>query len=310
MRVLITGVAGHTGRLLAERLLIEPDIDAVTGIDARVCYPPIPGLRFVRVQPRQPEWLPLLAEVDAAIHLDGLRWPPPWSRRDQEARLVEDSKFFLHGAASAGVPKLIMLTSAALYGPQPPGPVTESAPIRGHEGSAYARARAQVSDVLDGMRYNGVLARLRAAWLCGPRHLALIRAFDSGPVRACGYEDRVLDVLHEDDLIAAVLLALRRDLVGIYNVGASGGIALRDAAALVSDNQTCAPLGWLVVRAWWRWRWLRWRTPPLWVRSLYDTRPLDSGKLRAVGWAPRHTPREAMIEALEVFRAMGKESES
>jgi nucleoside-diphosphate-sugar epimerase len=120
----------------------------------------------------------------------------------------------------------------------------------------------------------------------------------------------MLDVLHEDDLIAAVLLALRRDLAGIYNVGASGGIALSDAAALVSDDQTCVPLGWLVVRAWWRWRWLRWRMPPLWVRSLYDTRPLDTTKLRTAGWTPRYTPRRAMIEALEVFRAMEKESVS
>jgi UDP-glucose 4-epimerase len=309
MRVLIAGVAGHTGRLLAERLLTEPDIDAVIGIDARVCYPPIPGLRFARVRPRQPEWLPLLADVDAAIHLGGLRWPPRWSQRDQETSLVEDSKFFLHGVTQARLPKTILLTSAALYGPQPPGPVTEQSPVRGHEASAYARSRAQVSDVLDGMRYNGVLTRLRAAWLCGPRHLALIRAFDGKAVRACGYDDRVLDVLHEDDLIAAVLLALRHGLAGIYNVGASGEIALRDAAALVSDDQTCVPLGWLVARAWWRWRWLRGRTPPLWVRFLYDTRPLDTSKLRAAGWTPRHTTRQAMIEALEVFRAMEKGSE-
>ena len=81
MRVLIAGVAGHTGRLLAERLLIEPDIDAVTGIDARACYPPIPGLRFVRVRPRQPEW-PLSADHSyrqAASH--SLRVP----RADQPA---------------------------------------------------------------------------------------------------------------------------------------------------------------------------------------------------------------------------------
>jgi UDP-glucose 4-epimerase len=302
MRILVTGVAGQTGRLLAERLLAEPDIQSVTGVDERACYPPIPGLHFVRARPCQPEWTPLLAEADAAIHLDGLRWPPHWSRRAQETRLVEESKFFLR-AAAANVPKTILLTSAAVYGPQPPGPVTESAPVHGHQASAYARARAQVSDYLDVMRYNGVLTRLRAAWLCGPHHLALIRTFSGGPVRACGYEDHTLDVLHEDDLIAAVLVALRFDLPGIYNASAAGGIALRELAALVGENQTCVPLGSLVLRAWWRWRWLRWRTPPLWVKALYDSRPLDSSKLRAAGWTPRHTPRKALIEALEVFRA-------
>jgi UDP-glucose 4-epimerase len=307
MRVFIAGVAGRTGRLLAERLLVEPDIESVTGIDERACYPPVPGLRFVRVRPRQPEWTPLLGDADAVVHVGGLRWPLHWARRAQEDHLVEDSKFFLR--AVAHVPKTIMLTSAAVYGPQPSGPITEWSPVRGHEGSAYARARAQVSDYLDGMRYNGVLTRVRAAWLCGPRHLALIRLLNTEPVRACGYENRVLDVLHEDDLIAAILLALRHDLPGIYNASADGGIALREVAALVGENQTCVPLGWLVVRAWWRWRWLRWRTPPLWVRSVYNSRPLDSSKLRAAGWTPRYTPRRALIEALEVFRATKEGSE-
>jgi UDP-glucose 4-epimerase len=241
--------------------------------------------------------------VDAAIHLDGLRWPLSWSDRAQEMTLVEDSKFFLRAVTEANVPKTILLTSAAVYGPQPPGPVTESAPVRGHEASAYARARAQVSDYLDGMRYNGVLTCFRTAWLCGPRHVALIRFLSAGPALACGYEDRVLNVLHEEDLIEAVRLALRRDLPGVYNTSGEGGITLREAVGLAGEDETCVPLGVLVMRAWWRWRWLRWRMPPLWVKSLYDSRPLDSGRLRAAGWTPGHAPRQALIEALEVFRA-------
>jgi nucleoside-diphosphate-sugar epimerase len=111
MRVLVAGVAGPTGRLLAEHLLAEPDVESVTGLDARACYPPIPGLRFVRARPRQPEWTPLLHEVDAAIHLDGLRWPLSWSDRTQEMTLVEDSKFFLRAVTEANVPKTILLTT-------------------------------------------------------------------------------------------------------------------------------------------------------------------------------------------------------
>jgi UDP-glucose 4-epimerase len=303
MRILIAGVSGPTGRRLAERLLAEPDIESVTGLDARACAPPIPGLRFARAHPRQPEWTPLLRDIDAAIHLDGLRWPPSWSRRAEDARLVDDTKFFLRAVIAAHVPKTILLTSAAVYGAQPPGPVTESASVRGHQSSAYARARAQVSDYLDGLQYNGVLTRLRVAWLCGPHHLALIRLLTTGPVLACGYEDGALDVIHENDLIAAVVLALRRDLPGVYNVGADGGITLREAAALVNASQTCLPMGLVVLRAWWRWRWLRWRTPPLWVRSLYASRPLDTNRLRAAGWTPQYTPRRALTEALDVFRA-------
>ena len=61
MRVFIGGVAGNTGRLLAERLLSSMRVDAVTGLDDRPCYPPLPGLRFVRAAYQQREWWPHLA---------------------------------------------------------------------------------------------------------------------------------------------------------------------------------------------------------------------------------------------------------
>ncbi len=241
MRVLIAGVAGPTGRLLAERLLAErlpteSGPNTVIGLDAQACYPPIAGMRFVRAAPCQSEWTPLLREVDAAIHLGGLRWPLPWSERRRELDLVEESKFFVRAAIDAGVPKLLMLTSAALYGPQPPGPIAEPAAVRGHEASVYARTRAQVADYLDTVRYNGVLTCLRAAWLCGPHHLALVRLVASSPVRACGYEDRTLPLLHEEDLVAAVRLALRDNLAGVYNVSAEAGVSLRELAALAGSE--------------------------------------------------------------------------
>jgi UDP-glucose 4-epimerase len=307
MRVLIAGVAGSLGRALVERLLADPACEQVFGLDAGACYPPVPGLHFVRADLRQPEWTPVLAQVDAAVLLTGLAWPLGRSSGTAEA-LVEDSKSFVRAAVAASVPRLVVATSAALYGSQPAGLVTEGAPLHGYQASAYARARAMLSDYLDAVAqggYNGTLTRLRAAWMCGPQHLALVRYLTGGPRLACGYGDRVLQVVHEADMVAALGLALHRDLPGVYNVCADGGLPFRQVAALVGDGGACAPLAWLVVRAWWGWRWRGQRTPPGWVQGLYRSQPLDAGRLRAAGWTPEHSTRNALVDALKVVRASG-----
>jgi UDP-glucose 4-epimerase len=304
MRVFIAGVAGSMGRLVAERLLTDPVVKSVIGLDACVCLPPVSGLHFVRADLRQPEWTPLLDGVDVALHLAGLTGCA--SCRETEAMLIDGSKHFLRAVKAAGVPKVIVANSAAVYGPQPAGPIPETAPVRGHQAGGYARVRALVSDYLDvierGSR-NGIITRLRTAWVCGPRHLALIRHLTAGPVLVRGHKDRVLQVVHEEDLVAAFLLALRHDLPGVYNVSADGGLLFREVAALIGNSRVCVSLAWLALRAWWRWRWRGWQMSPAWVRSLYGSSPVDTSKLKAAGWTPCYTTRETLMEALGTFRA-------
>ena len=308
MRVLIAGVAGSLGRALAERLLADPAIEQVIGLDASACYPPVPGMHFVRADLRQPEWTPLLAGVDAAVLLTGMAWPLRRSSGRREETLVGDSKSFVRAAVAAGVSRLIVATSAALYGPQVSGPVTEGTPLLGYQASAYARARAMVADYLDTVAqggYHGTLTRLRAAWVCGTQHLALARYLTRGPLLACGYADRVIQVVHDADMVASLELALRRELPGVYNVCADGGMPFRELAALVGASGACTPLAWLALRAWWGWRWRDQPTPPGWVRALVRSQPLDASKLRAAGWTPGHSTRDALVEALTVVRANG-----
>ena len=303
---MIVGVTAPTGRLLAERLLAAPggDITSVTGLDDRPCYPPLAGLRFVRAQLGQSEWGPLLAETDALVLLPGVEWPPRWSQRAREARLVSDVRHVVQAAVAANVPKMIVASSAALYGPQPPGDLSEDAPVRGHQSSAYARVRALVADYLDVIaqgRYNGVFTRFRTAWTCGVRHLAPVRHLANGPLLACGRADNSLSLVHEDDLIEALALALRYDLPGIFHVS-GGAVPFREMAALVGQDQTCRSVYWLALVAWWRWRVRGKRTPPGWFRALVDAPPLNTEKLTAAGWTPQRSAREALIEALEVLQ--------
>lgn len=312
MRVLIAGVASHIGRLLAARLIADPEIDSVTGLDDGACTPPVPGMRFIRAPLTGTHWRPVLDNTDAVIALYGLAWPPHWRNRAAGTRIVAASKHLADAAAAARIQKIITANSAALYGVQTVSSagdragnrIDERAPVRGYNASAYAHARAQIADYLTlfAASYPGTLTRLRAGWLCGPHHVALLRQFTSEPVLACGSETRALSLIHEADFVEAVRFALHQNLPGVYNLAAEDALSFNDIAALTDKQHACTPLPWLVVRAYVRWRWLRWRTPPLWVRALYRGAPLDVSKLNAAGWHAEHSARTALFEALNMLR--------
>ncbi len=306
MRVFIGGVAGSTGRLLAERLLSSMRVDAVTGLDDRPCYPPLPGLRFVRAAYEQREWWPHLANADVAVLLTPLRWP--LARRDRrcEAALLGEARAFVRAAIALGVPKLIVANSAALYGTSAAGTVLgEDAAVRGHSASVYGRARARLADWLEldaAPQYSGVLTRLRVALVAGAHHGEIVRHVRRLPVLVCGAEERALALVHEEDALLAIEHAIWHDLPGIYHVAASDGLALRELAALAGRGQSCVPAAWLALRAWWGWRWRGWPAPPLWARALIRGAMLRTDRLAAAGWSPRHSARDALLAALGAAR--------
>ncbi|MBN1681726.1 MAG: NAD-dependent epimerase/dehydratase family protein [Anaerolineae bacterium] len=299
MRVLVTGVASSLGRLVAERLLAEPAVETVIGLDDRACRPLVPGIRFVRANLRRPEWTSVLDGVDAAVVLGGVQG---WlSGRSATMRLVEDGKYILRAMITAGVPKIITGSSMVVYGPQPRVPITETLPVRGHQASPYARSLALLSDYVDTLAQPGTtITRLRSAWVCGPHESTPMRYLASRPVLACGHTEHRIQAVHEDDLVAAFWLAIRHDLPGVYNVAADDGCPVRDVAALVGCSRVCVPLPWLALRGWLRLR--GFRRSSGWVRALYCSGHLDTARLRAAGWRPAYSTRQVLAEGLAMVR--------
>ena len=309
MHVLVAGVASSLGRLLAERLLANPAVTAVTGLDDRPCYPPVAGMRFVRAGYDQPDWWPYLDEVDGVVLLLPAQWPVPRRSRLSEAWMLSASQAVIRASAARRVRHLVVANNIALYGRTPPGAaLDETAPVGGYTASAHARARARLSDFLDRMatiEYNGTLARLRLGWVAGPHHLEVVRHFRRLPALVCGYESRALPLVHEADAVTALEHAVCGRLEGIYHVAAPEGLPFRDLAAILGQARPCVPLAWATLRAGWGWRWRGWPTPPLWSRALYAGPGLDTTNLRAVGWRAHSSARAALVEAYEVWRSVG-----
>jgi UDP-glucose 4-epimerase len=283
MRLAVTGGGGFVGRFIVAEALAAGDAVTVLGR-----APPAPGL-FAAT----PEFLPFelaeapppLAGFDAVVHaafdhLPGLYRggegddAPGFLRRnlDGSVRLFE-------AARKAGVPRLVFLSSRAVYDGYPPGTrLDETMPLQ--PDTAYGRAKALAEEALaalSGPGFRGI--SLRATGVYGPaapdrshKWSAMFRDALAGHAPA----PRVATEVHGADLAAAVRLVLRgradgfdavnlsdlvldrRDLLGLLAAATLRPVALplRAEGAAVSAMDTARarmigwrPGGWPLLRA-------------------------------------------------------------
>lgn len=240
-RVLITGAANRLGTVLAEELLADPQTELVVGLDTRT--PRLAGgdearSRFVHVQAdlRSPDLARLLAphRLDALVHNDILQFPEP----GRSARTLHDTNVIgtlgLLAAAEAQ-PELrtvVVRSTAAIYGSERHAPafLTEDMarrfPLRTRWqrdaaeseelAAAFARRRAEVTCTI--LRFQPILGRT----LDTP----IMRLIASPVIPTWMGFDPMVQVIHGDDTVEAMLVALRRPVPGAVNVAAADRVSL------------------------------------------------------------------------------------
>lgn len=235
--VLITGVAGYWGSRVATRLLTGTDY-AVIGIDARPLPNEIPGLNFIQADFRDPLLADLMAveEVHTVCHL--AFWET--GRRSEAAfehNVMGTMKFF-GSCAAANVKKIILKSSAVVYGAQPDNPayLTEDAPLRGSRRYGYNRYQLETEDFCNGFRRQNPaiqLTVLRFANIVGP-------TADTPFTRYLGHQSTpvlmgfnpMMQVIHEDDVVSALVHAVIQDVDGTFNVAAQPAMPLKRILSL------------------------------------------------------------------------------
>ena len=111
-----------------------------------------------------------------------------------------------------------------------------------------------------------------------------------------------VQVVHVDDLVAALALAATTDLPGVYNVAADGWLEADEARSILPRPAAPALPAEVLER------WLR-RTWDLGLGDVpagivpYLVHPwvVSNARLRAEGWAPRHDNAGALQEAVEAL---------
>jgi nucleoside-diphosphate-sugar epimerase len=247
----------------------------------------------------------LLAEADVVIHLGGQAEVGP-DGLPVSTGATEDlasTRALLAAASSAAVDRLVLLSSAMVYGAwdNNPIPLTEDAPLRPNPDLRYASARAEserlafewragrASATLAVLRPTVTVAAESASWLAAS-------PWSASALRALG-QDRPSQFLHLDDLATAVDHARRHGLDGPFNVSPDGWLSAEALAELAG------PVGRLHLPAGLKGRWVSFRSqigtegaPEGWPYTRHSW-VVANDRLRSTGWAPEHRNDEVYVEA-------------
>ncbi len=302
--ILVTGVAGYWGARVAQRLLTESGLH-VMGVDATPPQELPEGLDFVQADIRNPLMVELLKaeRVDTICHLAFSD-----SRRRNEANFdlnVMGAMKIFGAAAQAGVRKIVYRSSTAVYGalPQNPAYLSETQPLHGSKQYGYTRYMVEIEEFCDGFRSqqpNLIVTSLRFANIVGETAvtpLTILLRGKAAPV-LLGF-DPMMQVIHEDDVVEALVHAVQHDKPGIFNVAAPGLMPLTRILALTG----VLPVPVLHPLAYWGVQNVRGRF------SLARLIPFDPDYLRYRWVADTHkmeqefgfVPQISMEEALRAF---------
>jgi UDP-glucose 4-epimerase len=308
--VAITGVSGFLGQGLLRRLAAPPPAKSpagagIIGLDISAPAFRSRDLAMHLVDVTRADLVPLLEGADILVHLAGVHDAIP--DEDLMARVnVAGTRRVLEAAGAAGVGKVILVSSATVYGawPNNPIPLNEDAPLRPNPGFPLAAHKAEAERLLaewSAGHPDSVVTVLRLATVVGPRaDHALARLLRSRLPLGLSGAPAPVQFLHEDDAVAALALAVSTELPGAYNVAADGWLSREDLRGVLGRRFQPGVPPELAARMLGR----------LWPAGLADLPPsalpyllhpwvVAIDRLRGEGWSPAHSNEEAVLACVE-----------
>ncbi|MFF5485841.1 SDR family oxidoreductase [Streptomyces virginiae] len=299
--IAVTGAASGVGAALVSRLAASEEVKQVVAIDER--RGDCAAAQWHILDVRDPAIAEKLRGADVVVHL-ALDLDLETDPAARTAYNVRGTQTVLTAAAAAGVHRVVLCTSAMVYGALPDNdiPLSEDSELR-----ATAEATG-VGDLLEIERLGRRAPRahpglnvtvIRPAVLVGGTDTALTRYFESPRLLVVAGSRPTWQFCHVDDLVSALEYAALEKVEGELAVGCEGwleqeeveelsgirrmelpsAVALGAAARLHRIGLTPSPAGDLAY------------TMHPWVVSV-------SG-LHAAGWRPRWTNEEVLAELLQ-----------
>jgi UDP-glucose 4-epimerase len=321
MRVVVLGASGNAGTSVLEALAGEERVEEVVGVARR-----IPKASFEKVSWRSADisdpntdLAGLMRGADCVVHLAWLIQPS----RDESithATNVEGSQRVFAAAARAGVPAVVYASSVGAYAPGPKDrAVDESWPTTGIPSSFYARHKAAVERILDSFEAANPdirVVRLRPGLIFKRAAATGIRRLFAGPLLPSPLLGRdlialiprhprlVFQAVHSLDVGEAYRLAIvRDDAHGAYNVAADPVLDPPELARILGARTVPVPAKVLRAAAAVTWRLRLQPTSPGWLDMGLAVPVMDTSRARTeLGWTPRHSAADALLELLDGMR--------
>ncbi|MEP6864578.1 MAG: NAD-dependent epimerase/dehydratase family protein [Deltaproteobacteria bacterium] len=227
--VVITGIAGRLGRIVARRLHHELGWKIV-GLDRR----PMPGrpkdIEHHQVDLRSKKARDVFRDADALVHLGVMHDPRARPAELYSWNITGTTKLLEYCQAQA-VPKVVLLSSANVYGPRPDNPqfLTEDAPLLAAQRFPAMRDLVEIDHLVSTFLWRArelETVVLRPVHIVGPVHNAPSNylRIERPPV-LLGF-DPMVQLVHVLDVAEAIVQALVPGRRGIYNIVGPGEVPL------------------------------------------------------------------------------------
>jgi UDP-glucose 4-epimerase len=300
--VLVTGICGRMGQLLTRRL---HRTSGVVGIDRRRFEgkPEDVTHHQLDMRRRQTRDIFRAGGIRAVVHL-GVMHDLRESDKVHHEWNVAGFQKLLEYMSQYHVPKLVVLSTATLYGPSPDNPqfLTEDAPLLGAQEFSRIRDLVEVDMLAQSffwkhpdvetviLRPCHILGRVRNA---SSNYLRTER-----PITVMGF-DPMLQVIHERDVVEAIVLSLRRGVRGIFNLRGPGELPLTRMIRMLGKRPMPLPGPLIsgVTRSLWPSRAVSFPTPEL-DHLRYLCMVDDSRARKELGFAPRFTMEQTLNAVL------------
>jgi nucleoside-diphosphate-sugar epimerase len=299
--IVVTGAAGAVGSRVCRTLAETDGVDVVVALDRRDASPRHRRIVAHRVDLTTDDLKPLFEGATAVVHLASA-FDASRDGVDISDTELETARRVLDAAAATGVQRLVVLSSAMVYGawPDNPVPITEDIAPQPNPDFSFAVTKAEVERLAGRwaeehpgtevavLRPTTALAEGAMSWVA--------RALRAAALIDAGQGDPAVQFLHLDDLASAVVLAARGGLVGVYNVAPDGSIdgeTCRDLSGRLPRLRISEQVADRLARVGWR---HGAPTPP--GLTPYTIHPwvVANDRLKAAGWNPEYTNEVAYVE--------------
>jgi nucleoside-diphosphate-sugar epimerase len=308
--VAVTGAAAPVGAAIAAALARRQG--APTGPSGVVAVDEVrgalDGVTWRLGDVTDPSVVERLAGADIVVHvadrasLEQALAVPARQRRMREVRAVQA---VTTAAAAAGASRLIVVTSAMVYGARAdnPVPLPEDAPLRAEPDDGLVgdlleveRIVARTPRVHPGLR----VAVVRPAALVGAGvDTVVTRHFEAPRLLSVRGADTRWQFCHLDDLAEAVTTAVEAGLDGPLTVGCDEALTWADVEELVGLRRLELPSGLAYATAERLHRLGMLPMPPGDLSLVVHPWVVSAQRLRDAGWAPQHTNDDCIRLLLE-----------
>jgi UDP-glucose 4-epimerase len=296
--VLITGICGRLGRRLARRLHREL---RVIGIDRRD-FPGRPkDVEHHQFDIRRKKTQDIFRQqqITAVVHL-GVMHDPRASQAEHHSWNVAGFQKLLEFVANYGVTKLVVLSSANVYGPRPDNPqfLSEDAPLLG--GAAFSEIRDLIEVDMLAQSFFWKRPETETVILRPVHILGGVRNAPSNYLRLkaiptlMGF-DPMVQVIHQDDVVSAIEAALRPGVRGIFNLAGPPPLPLSRLIAHTGRPRITIPhfMADGVLQNLWRYRATSFPPPEL-EHIRYVCMVDDRRARELLRWSPSHDIAETV----------------